>query len=393
MGIIMRNPFTLGLAKDEDFCDRHREMDDLLRHARNGQKVVLSSPRRFGKSSLVMRVLERLAGENFLTAYVDLFPVSSEEDFLQRLGLALVKGISKGVDPRSLVQKASDIFRNLRPSLEVTPEGYSLSVQFDRNSRKLLLDDLLEGLHAHVKKKKTRACIVLDEFQEITELPESKKIEGILRSHIQSQADISYFFVGSRRRVLSDMFANKRRPFYKTAFFYPLHKISGEDFGFFIRKQFGKMGKNCPPDTAKKIYTAVQGYPYYVQKLAALCWDMTERECAPDTVLKAFQKLLEVETTDFEGVWQGLRPVQKGTLTALALEPTSKPYAQGYLSHHRLSLGGMQKALKVLLSLDLIERTDDNFYRCTDPVMEKWIRQKNSVEIKNENPVFSSTSG
>jgi hypothetical protein len=35
------NPFTLHLARDEAFCDREQELEDLLTHVRNGESVVL----------------------------------------------------------------------------------------------------------------------------------------------------------------------------------------------------------------------------------------------------------------------------------------------------------------------------------------------------------------
>lgn len=65
----MKNPFTLGIVSSRsNFCNRSYELDDLLRNARNGSNVVLCSPRRFGKSSLVTVALEELRKEKFLTA-------------------------------------------------------------------------------------------------------------------------------------------------------------------------------------------------------------------------------------------------------------------------------------------------------------------------------------
>jgi hypothetical protein len=60
------NPFRYGeLALDEAFTDREAETRELKADIRNGQNVVLFSPRRYGKSSLVWRVSHELiaAGE------------------------------------------------------------------------------------------------------------------------------------------------------------------------------------------------------------------------------------------------------------------------------------------------------------------------------------------
>jgi AAA+ ATPase superfamily predicted ATPase len=46
-----------------------KEIEDLLHHGRNGDHVLLLSPRRHGKTSLVRRTLDQLAEEGYLTVY------------------------------------------------------------------------------------------------------------------------------------------------------------------------------------------------------------------------------------------------------------------------------------------------------------------------------------
>ena len=373
--IRLRNPFTLGIVRKEDFCDREKEIEDLLRYARNGDNIVLFSPRRYGKSSLVNLVLDLLEKEGFLAVYVDLFPISSEQDFISRFSAGVFKGIGRGADPRTIVDKVANLFKRLIPSIDVKPDGYSISAKFDRSTEtELVLDDLLGGLYTYVKKRKLRACIALDEFQEITELPESKKIEGILRSHIQFHKEIAYFYVGSRRGILNDMFLNRSRPFYKSAFLYILKEILKDDFVSYIEKRFRDTGKLSTSEVAGQIYDMARGYPYYVQKLGSIVWDMTEKKFNPDVIKEAYRILLNMEAVDFEGIWSGLTLIQKSLLKALAKDPTPSPYAREFLERHRLSIGGTQRAMKVLFSRDLIEKDGENRYRLTDPIMEAWLR-------------------
>lgn len=372
----MRNPFALGIVRRDDFCNREKELEDLLRHARNGNNLVLLSPRRYGKSSLIVRLFDMLEKEGFLTVYVDLFPISSEQDFISRFSAAVFKGIGRGADPRTFMDKVRNLFNKLVPTFEVRPEGYSTSVKFDRTIEAgLLLDDLMAGMYNYVKKKRLKACIALDEFQEITELPQSKKIEGILRSHIQFHREIAYFYVGSRRRILNDMFLNKSRAFYKSAFLYPLKEIQKNDFVPYIEKRFRETGKICPSEIAEKIYDMVRAYPYYVQKLASITWDITTKKCDTAMVKEAYNILLTMETTDFEGIWSGLTLIQRSVLKAIAKEPTSSPYAREFLERHRLSIGGTQRAMEALISRDLIEKDSKNRYRLTDPVMAAWLSE------------------
>ena len=370
----MANPFTIGIARRESFCNRKKEINDLLNFAENGQDVVLYSPRRYGKSSLVFQVLNELKKKNYLTVYVDLFPISSEQDLISRFSESIVREIGTGVDTHSFKDRIMNLFYRLIPSFEIKPEGMSVTVKFDRSTpAELLLDDLMEGLYRFVKKKNLKACIALDEFQEITQLPESKKIEGILRSHMQTHKEISYLYIGSRRRTIKDIFTEKNRPFYKSAFLYTLKNIPKKEFAAFIEKQFKETGKKCPASCAEEIYLNAQGYPYYVQKLALLVWNLTEKVISKDIIKKAVQLLLESESADFEGIWNGLSLVQKSVLKALARDPTPNPFSKDYLEQHGYSAGGAQKAIKVLISKDLIQIDEEKRYSLTDPIMARWL--------------------
>ncbi|MEW6419320.1 MAG: helix-turn-helix domain-containing protein [Nitrospirota bacterium] len=100
---------------------------------------------------------------------------------------------------------------------------------------------------------------------------------------------------------------------------------------------------------------------------------MTAKNCTINTVLQAYNALLQIETADFEGIWSGLSLIQKSVLRAIAKEPTPSPYSRDFLEFHRLSLGGTQRAMHTLLSKDLIEKDSENKYRVTAPVLGAWI--------------------
>ena len=72
---------------------------------------------------------------------------------------------------------------------------------------------------------------------------------------------------------------------------------------------------------------------------------------------------------------QGLSLQQTKLISALAGSPTDKPYSNEYMSQYSLgSIGGVQGALKKLLELDYIEKTDKE-YHVVDPVFGLWLKQ------------------
>ena len=64
----MGNPFIYGEAvSGRAFWNRHKEVKELLRDIQNGQNVIIFSPRRYGKTSLIKRTLELAKKQGVLT--------------------------------------------------------------------------------------------------------------------------------------------------------------------------------------------------------------------------------------------------------------------------------------------------------------------------------------
>src|SRR5258708_17609664 len=84
------NPFTFGdLALDEAFTDREAELGELVSDMRNGQNVLVYAPRRYGKSSLVIRAAQEAQRRKVLIGYCDLMRTPTKE----KLASALAKTI------------------------------------------------------------------------------------------------------------------------------------------------------------------------------------------------------------------------------------------------------------------------------------------------------------
>lgn len=369
----MKNPFYLrALPIDAPFCDRTRELDELVSHSRNKANVVLVSPRRYGKTSLVRRVQERLQKEGVVTLYLDFMGVDSVEDLAGRVASRFY---AYSYVEETLFKKAIRFITSWRPVVRPDPE-YGVSISVERISQRKgldLLSDTLESFGKFILESKRGIHIVFDEFQEIVDLPQSIQIEGILRSHIQTHSNASYFFVGSRRRILNDMFNMRKRPFYRSSINYPLAPLPLEEGTHFIIEQFRQGGKSCPETIAQKIYEKTEGYPYYIQRMPYAIFEASRKKITEDDYNRGFQKMLEEEAVIFEAMVQGLSIQQIRLISALAQEPTGKPYSVNYMASYGLgSIGGVQGAMKRLLELDYIEKRN-NTLRIVDPVFGIWL--------------------
>ena len=78
----INRPFVYGISVSGDnFTDRIKETQRLKTNFENGQNVILISPRRIGKTSLVRRVQELVDTSIVQTVYIDIYDCRTEYDF------------------------------------------------------------------------------------------------------------------------------------------------------------------------------------------------------------------------------------------------------------------------------------------------------------------------
>lgn len=368
----MKNPFTIKvIPHDAPFCNREKEQKELLAYAENKTNVVLFSPRRFGKTSLVKRVQNQAAQKGMATIYIDLFGLSSTDDIAGRIARSIYEMLYKH---KSVFKKTVTLFQSFRPVMRPTADGISMSVEvIPRDISGIdLLEKTMEDLGTFIAGSKTPVHIVFDEFQEITELKDPR-IEGILRKHIQEH-QASYFFVGSRRRILLDMFTTRKRPFFQSAFLYKLNELPEDELKRFLTDNFENAGKECSDDVAGALVKAVGNHPYYAQKLSFTLCQTTQKKINTSDIKEALQSMIQGEAPVFESIILGLAPQQIALLKAIAKEPSPSVLSANYMNKHQLkSVGGIQAALKKLMQQDLIEKMDNKIWIVVDPVFAKWL--------------------
>jgi len=368
------NPFTLRvIPSDFPFCNRISEQSELFSHAKNKANVVLFSPRRYGKTSLIKRLQTDLAAKDFFTVYADFFMATSENDIAKRIAKSIYTPLHERESFLDKGVRFLKIFKAFRPVFKPSPEsGFSFSVEPVESglSGIDLIDKVMTELGLFIRREAINVHIVFDEFQEITELKNSS-IEGVLRKHIQEH-QASYFFVGSRRRTLLDIFNQKKRPFYQSAIIYPLKALPHDELTAFLVERFKNGGKKCSRDIAAAISEKVRHYPYYAQALAYNIHEVSGSAVKEQDIEVGFENLIASERYGYEAIIHGLTGPQISLLRAIAEDPASKILATGYLERHKLSVGGVQYAKNKLEKLDLIEKHND-VWRIVDPVFGKWL--------------------
>lgn len=373
----MPNPFLIEtLPPDSPFCDRQEETDRLQSCAESGTNLVLFSPRRYGKTSLALRVQAMLAKQGYVTIYCQLFGVDSVHDAASRMGRSILRAIHAR---ESLLKKGKRFlkyFSSFRPVFKPSENGISVTVEPASDEKPLeLLERILEELGEFAAKSGYRVNFVLDEFQEITRLKESAQIEGIIRGKIQGQK-VSYFFLGSRRGILLAMFSDRKRPFFQSAIHLELPPLPLADITVFLGKLFSKEGRNCPERICQEISLVVDQHPYYVQRLAREVYDLGENKILEEEVAKALENIIDMERYAFEAVLSHLTLSQVRVIRTLTGFPSKEMLSGEFIGRCGLPPSSVQFARDRLKREDLIaQEKKSGIWKVVDPVFSMWLKR------------------
>ena len=157
--MIKENPFKFGTVVDGYyFTNREDELVKISSFIKGENHLILISPRRFGKTSLIRKVINE-SGRRYV--YLDMQLVISAEDFASQL-LKRIYSIFP-------MQKLKGYIKSFRliPAVVINPITGEAEIYFKPGSKNLApLEDVLnmvEKLGADGKK----IVVVLDEFQDI----------------------------------------------------------------------------------------------------------------------------------------------------------------------------------------------------------------------------------
>src|SRR5215212_1841102 len=374
------NPFTYGtVALDAAFTDREDELRDLLRDLENGQDVVVFAPRRYGKSSLVLRAAQRAVRARALVAYCDLMRTPTKEQFASALARTIHEDLSSPAERTA--EAAARLFRGLRvePTIEVSPDG-EVRFAFHPARRRAQIDDTIERLlelPAEIAaERKRRVVLVFDEFQEVVAL--DPRFPNLMRSIFQLQPEVAHVYLGSKRHLVERIFSDRNAAFWRSARRVELGPIPRRKFASFVKRRFAQSEREITRDALDRLLDITRGHPYATQELAHFVWELVPagRFAYVGDVEAALEQVLRSENNHFVTLWDDASRGQRLLLMALADEPTPSLYAEEYHARHELPPNpSLQTALRGLLKKDVVARDDGGEYAIVEPFLAEWLRR------------------
>ncbi len=361
--------FPTGIVTGLAFCDREAEREYLRRRLDQNAHVVLMSPRRYGKSSLIAQFTQE---QNIPFASIDLLPATSSK-YVKN---AILDGVTQLLDlmplkPKKLMQKALGHFANMNPVIELTAFHQKIILKPDEKTHEETILKALMNLDAVAKELNQELIFVMDEFQQIAELPDAHSLEASIRHAVERSKNIFYIFSGSNRTLLEEMFKNKKRPLYHLCDEMKLNRISKALYADFIQKAANKAWKMEISDSAIELILQLTGcHPYYVNRLCRMLWDF---DAPPngEQVKKTWGKYIESQKMDWVSEMIGELSInQRLVLAGLAQAPEKEPSGKDFAIKLEMPSSSIQRTINGLVKNDLVYKDSNGFYHVLNPVIK-----------------------
>ena len=365
----MKNPFRYGIIVDEPFfIDREDEQKDITQWLTTKQSIVLYSPRRYGKSSLMLKLLNQFKKNGYNTVYVDFFKVHSKTKFVELFYQEILKTLQPW---EKAIKQINQFVKKIKPVISFGDDGNPLIGLQSSDS----MSDISEVFDLPQKLAKDKPWIVVfDEFQDVAKL-NGDSFEKELRAALIHHDNVGYVFMGSQTNMLLNMFTHPNKAFYQFAKMLELKKINKDIMVDYVSDHFNSTDFNIKIDEAKNIVDIADNIPHYVQYLASAVWEtaIESRQVYPNTIQTAVSKILNNQLDYFSSMYQGLTPQQQKVLLALRSE-SEGIFTDKYKKKYNLSaLSTTQRAIERLIHLGMIEK-ESGSYQFSDPFFKAWLK-------------------
>ncbi len=371
------SPFIYGTTvSTQAFTNREEESAKLKANLLNGINTTIISPRRWGKSSLVEKVIHDIkrSEKSRKTVVIDLFSVGTEAEFLELFTREVIKASSSKW--QEWLQSGKNFFRKVTPQLTVGLDPVSdFNVRFETKELKKNTDEILNLPETIAKEKGIKFIICLDEFQNLAHFPNYHAFEKKMRACWQRQKLVTYCTYGSKRHMMNDIFNNPSAPFYRFGDLMMLPRIHSKKWVSFITKSFINSGKHIEPEAAALIPELMKNHSWYVQQLAHYTWNISKRKATVHDVYQALKELVYTNIPFYQKEAENISRTQLNFMKAVA-NGESRFTSVAVMDEFQLGTPRNASKNKTMLVNNDIIQEENGQYQFLDPAFELWFRMQ-----------------
>jgi len=362
--------FPEGIARGDAFINREEEYKYLIDRIKSNRHSVLMAPRRYGKTSLVMKVADEMrisySSIDLLAAYSEEYVRDQIVNKVSRLVFELLPSINKAKS------RLINIFKQMKPEISVGAFGQRLSLSLSNRPLQDITELLLK-LDEVAKCFKKRAVIFMDEFQQISQLKNHHSIEASIRHAVERSENVAYVFSGSNRHLLKQMFGDQGRPLYRLCQTITLERMKkGVYSGYLQKLAHIKWKRAIPSDAIERIFAYTELHPFYMNVLCQMLWGKQDI-ASVEEIDTIWHNYVKAQRHIISHDIMKLSINQRRVITALARLPTVEIQSAEFTAPLKISASSAQQSIERLIHNDLVYKGIGEFFRVLDPAMRYYL--------------------
>ncbi len=367
------NPFQHGvMVSGKNFCPRPELLKTLINHIDSRQNCVVRGIRRVGKTSAVLEAVRERGSTGCI--YINCW---GKQD-IHSLATAILEGFliyqrHKGWS----LEKIFRLFAHLRPKASIDPYSGVPSISVDLAKETFQEPRSLESVFDLLAHEDTRnpLLVIFDEFQTLLQFTDANAVLATLRGAIQLQPEVTYFYLGSVRHQMDDIFNNPDRPFYKSAASVVVTPIERHVYSHYLRGKFATGKREVTDEGMTAIFDTACDITGDVQQLCSELWNCTDPGVVidPGAIPHGLERIHHAEHESNSRIIELLSPGQVRVLLGLARVGGQQPTSKEFLAASGIAQpSSVTKALTRLVDRGLVYR-DAKEYRFFSPFFRTWL--------------------
>ncbi len=363
------------ILNEEDICNLSREKKILNHGIENGKKLVVYGRRNSGKTSLLKNVIIPKFEKKNKSAFVifcDFMEVKDIDSIALRLRVSFEKAFMKAFPKETFVKQIKNFLVGLRPQITVDPltGETSLSITAEKAGQEVSLESIFEILGKKIATK-MNVLIVLDEFQDISFVPEA---QGLFRDALQKMGKIPVVIMGSKKHLLAKMFAVPDAPFADFGVDIEFNDIPYEEYHAYCQERLSKKGIKLSLENSTIWQNLMCRNAEAMNILGAyILENFSNKNINELDLRKSIESIISERGSRYEEYIGHLLTSEQEVLIAIAkygpvLEPSSKEFIKNLKSAHATIL----KAVRNLENHSYIEKTMQG-YQLVNPMLKYYL--------------------
>lgn len=358
----------------DQFVGRRREINALVSRMRNHVSVVLLSPRRYGKTSVLLRAESVLVEQRPALVHVNVLRCKDRA----ALAGALAGGAFRIPSARwhRARQAIPEFLARIRvkPTVAFADDGKPV-FEYGPRLASPDADKIIADIYALLSSEAAHrpAVLVLDEFQAITDYGEH--LPRLFKSLADEHPSVSLVLAGSKRHLMERLVVAESSPLYGMAQKIALGPIPNDEMVRFLRERIAT-GRKLITETVAELIVRVAGpVPNDIQRLAYESFEIAGREVTVDVVSAGLDQAVAHEAPTYSEELQRRAPGQRRVLIQLARSGGSTaPMSAAFATAVGLaSAASVRKALHTLDADEAVIARDGRWV-VADPFFAGWLR-------------------